>query len=176
MGSCFIWQRTAEPPSFCPAVPSFLEFKQNTDCSSIEKQVLWVLMRNNCYSATTSTRDTDYWITGTKTKVSTEDHDTVATLQSHHVQLSSCVLFPARCRYSNLRINFRKVSALQRAAQSAPFLCIWKKSTSKVTQRETKKVGKVLRANKSSTGRANKESCINQSLGSCSYRFYYEKQ
>lgn len=40
MGSCFIWQRTAEPPSFCPAVPSFLEFKQNSDCYLIGKQVL----------------------------------------------------------------------------------------------------------------------------------------
>lgn len=107
MGSCFIWQRTAEPPSFCPAVPSFLEFKQNKDCSLIEKQVLWVLRRNNCCSATASTRGIDCRITGTETNVFTEGCNTIATLQSNHVQLSGSALFTARCRYSNL-LNFRK--------------------------------------------------------------------
>lgn len=30
-GSCLMWQRTAAPPSFCPAVPSFLECRDGAE-------------------------------------------------------------------------------------------------------------------------------------------------
>lgn len=106
MGSCFMWQRTAEPPSFCPAVPSFLEFKQNSDCSLIGKEVLWVLQRNSCCCATTSTQGIDsIGSLGQKQKSPLK----TVTLWQHCREItcnSRAVCYLHICRYTNL-LNFR---------------------------------------------------------------------
>lgn len=131
MGSCFIWQRTAEPPSFCPAVPSFLEFKQNNDCSSIGKQLFRVLRRNSRCSATTHTQGIDSIESlGQKQKSPLK----TVTLQQRFREItcnSQPVCYLHICRYSNL-FNFRttttttKIFALLRAAQLSLILYILK--------------------------------------------------
>ena len=147
MGSCFIWQRTAEPPSFCPAVPSFLEFKQNNDCSLIGKQALWVPRRNRHCSAATSTQGIDS--TGSLGQKQKCPLKTV-TLRQHCKEIScnsQAVCYLHICRYSNL-LNFRtttkKIFALLRVAQLS--LYILKTFVLNVRlQRETERVRKVLR-------------------------------
>lgn len=148
MGSCFIWQRTAEPPSFCPAVPSFLEFKQNNDCSLIGKQVSRVLRRNSRCSASTSTQGIDS--TGSFGQKQKSPLKTLTPRQ--HCREITCnsqaVSYAHICTYSNL-LSFRtikkKIFALLRVAQLSLFLCILKKFALNVRLRQTERVRKVLR-------------------------------
>lgn len=152
MGSCFIWQRTAEPPSFCPAVPSFLEFKQNNDCSLIGKQLSRVLRRNSRCSATTRTQGIDS--IGSLEQKQKSPLKTV-TLQQRFREItcnSQPVCYLHICRYSNL-FNFRttttkKIFALLRAAQLSLVLYILKVFVLKVRSRKTERVRKVLKTTK----------------------------
>lgn len=118
MGSCFIWQRTAEPPSFCPAVPSFLEFKQNSDCSLIGKQVFGALWRNSRCSTTRSIRGTG----STGSLGQKQKSLKTVTLQQQHCRNPTCNsqagCYFHVCRYSNM-LSFRKkkIFALLRVSQ-----------------------------------------------------------
>lgn len=119
MGSCFIWQRTAEPPSFCPAVPSFLEFKQNSDCSLTGKQVLGALQRNSRCSTSRNIQGTgSIGSLGHKQKSALK----TVTLQQQHCRDPTCNSQAGSyfhiCRYSNM-LTFRKkyIFALLRVSE-----------------------------------------------------------
>lgn len=146
MGSCFIWQRTAEPPSFCPAVPSFLEFKQNNDCSLIGKQVSRVLRRNSRCSASTSTQGIDS--TGSFGQKQKSPLKTLTPRQ--HCREITCnsqaVSYAHICTYSNL-LSFRTIKKNLCTFKSCTVvsLCILKKFALNVRLRQTERVRKVLR-------------------------------